>query len=65
MEKVQAPALRLPDEVAKQYDLKPGKVIKFFSARLGRVVDLSKITLDQTKQYEAAGYLVKKGADKK
>lgn len=65
MEKAQAPALKLREEVAKQYDLKPGKVIKFFSARLGRVVDLSKITLDQAKQYEDAGYLVKKGTDKK
>lgn len=65
MENTKAPALKLQDEVARQYDLKPGKVIKFYSASLGREVDLSQITLDQAKRYETAGYLVRKGAEKK
>lgn len=52
-------ALKLQDEVAKQYDVKPGKVRKFYSVKLG-MVDLNKVTIANVKPYVDAGYLVKK-----
>lgn len=52
-------ALKLQDEVAKQYDVKPGKVRKFYSVKFG-MVDLNNVTLAGVKPYVDAGYLIKK-----
>lgn len=56
-------ALKLQDEVAKQYDVKPGKVRKFYSVKFG-MVDLNKVNLSQAKALEQAGILVKKAETK-
>lgn len=52
-------ALKLQEEVARQYDVKPGKVRKFYSAKFG-MVDLNKVTMAGVKPYVDAGYLIKK-----
>ena len=64
MEKqAQDEALKLKEEVAKQYEVKPGKVRKFFSAKFG-MVDLNEVTLPLAKKLAEAGILVPKPAQK-
>lgn len=64
MEKEAQTALKLRDEVARQYDVVPGKARMFFSGKLGRIVDLSKVTLAEAKELADAGYLIKKSDHK-
>lgn len=57
-------ALKLQDEVAKKYEVKAGKVRKFFSSKFG-MVDLNKVTLAGAKPFVDAGYLIPKEKETK
>jgi hypothetical protein len=54
--------LKLPDDVAKGYDVTPGHVRVFIDTQSGALVDLNKISLAKAAKLAERGILKKKGS---
>lgn len=54
------PNVKLPEAIAKNYDVKKGSVRVFYSTKLGRTIDLNKISEADAAKLAETGRLKKK-----